>query len=131
MRIPYRDEIDAIFQGDRALGLKMAAGAAVAAFVVVVSLIRGTRDGRLEGMDLSPTAIAAIGAASGVVGAGLVLLLSLKDTVRRRLDDGQPVPWLLRVGFGMGRWSLFFWFVAVIFGAMFVTVVLATMSIRR
>ncbi|HWE36635.1 MAG TPA: hypothetical protein VG406_08715 [Isosphaeraceae bacterium] len=131
MRIPFRDEIDDIFRGDRALGLKMGAGAGVAAFVVVVSLVRGIRDGRLEGVELSETTIAVVGAISAVVGAGLVLLLSLKDAVRRRLDDGRPVHRLLRLGFGMGRWSLFFWFLTAFLVTMVVTVTLATMSIRR
>lgn len=104
MRLPFRNELDEVFRSDRPVWLKIAGCAAVAAFVVVVSILRSRRQGSL-GVDVSTGTIVAIGAASAALGAGVGLALALKDVVRRRLDRGGCVNPLLALVFGYGTRS--------------------------
>ena len=54
--------------------------------------------------------------ATTVVCIGAVLALSLKDVVKRRIYEGQPVSLLLRCYLASGLWSLGLWITTVILG---------------
>ena len=41
--------------------------------------------------------------------------LSLKDVVRRRIAEGRPVNFILRVYLGLGVWSILLWCATVLF----------------
>lgn len=101
MRLPFRNELDEVFRGDRPVWLKIAGCAAVAAFVVVATTLRNQRQGNL-GIELTTQTVVVLGLASAGVGAVVGLGLSLKDVVRRRLDRGARVNPLLALFFGTG-----------------------------
>jgi len=81
-------------------------GAAIATPVVVATVaLRGSRGGGVT-LPKDPSVIAAILCGCAVVGAFLGGLLSLKDVVQSRLEDGKPVAIPLKLAFGFGIWSL-------------------------
>lgn len=113
MGVPFRRELDDLFQSDHSILLKMG-GAGVATAVVVVGwVVKHSRDPKSH-FELSTPLMVGLALGSLVVGAVLALALSLKDVVRRRMERGKRVSPLLRLLFGGGRGSLVLWFVLAI-----------------
>lgn len=103
-----RPFIDDLFTGEGNTWLKILGCAAVTAVLVGERLFRAAvRDP--DGI-FTPGAIAAVLVGSAIVGGLIGLLLSLKDTVARRVAAGEPCHWLLRTLFGRGWVSLVIWF---------------------
>jgi hypothetical protein len=125
MRIPFRRELDDVFQSDRSIWLKMGGSSIVATFAAVTSILRSNRNPHLHTDSLAPLLIVAAGI-SAVAGALAALALSLKDVVQRRVARGEPVNSVLRLYFGMGAWSLVAWFPTVIIVTFFILI--ATLS---
>lgn len=110
-----------IFTSDRSVWMKMAGGAAATPLLLVVVLNKQRRRGGPAIDFTSPTTLAML-AGSVVVGAILGALLTAKDVVQRRLEEGQQVslPWTLL--FGKGLISLLcVWFPLVILVTFVVT----------
>jgi hypothetical protein len=110
MFFPFRRELDEAFSHDRSIWLKMAGCALVGILIAVYSLVR------LNQNELTPTTAAIVIAVTGFGGMVIGIFLSLKDVVTRRMENGEPVNWLLKVYFGLGGWSLLIWFVTIFGG---------------
>ena len=123
MRLPFHRELDDTFRGDHSLPAKMLGGALVASFVTVTAIIRGERQGTLHS-SLTTKGYVWLGVGAGVLGMGFVLILSFKDAVVRRLERGEPVAPLLRLYFGKGARSYLAWFVTILLGTFFGTILL-------
>jgi hypothetical protein len=119
--IPFSGELDDLFQQDRRIWLKVLGGG----FVGAIASLGGLR--RLPEKDLAPVVVACLVTVFTIGGAGAVLALSLKDIVRRRIDDGKPVNVVLRAYLAGGVWSLLLWFITVLVGTLIVT--LAVLSL--
>jgi hypothetical protein len=108
VRLPFRKEIDETFRSDRSAWIKMAAAALVADFALVL----GAWKMRAEDVSIDEflgSLNLGILAVTAVAGAGTALLLSMKDVIRRRMDRGDSVNFLLRLYLGMGVRSLVAW----------------------
>jgi hypothetical protein len=116
VRVPFSRELDELFQQDRRAWLKVLGGAFVGA-VLSWSMIR-----KQPIKDEGPFVVACMVILFALAGACAVLLLSLKDIVRRRVDDGKPVNLVLRAYLALGTWSLLLWFFTVLIGTLVVTV---------
>lgn len=114
MGVPFRRELDDLFQSDGSILLKMGGAGVATAAVVIAGAVKFSRDPKSH-IELSTPLIVGLALGSLVLGAVLALALSLKDVVRRRIDRGKSVSPLLRLFFGGGRGSLALWFVLAIF----------------
>jgi hypothetical protein len=108
MYIPFRKELDELFQTQPRVWLKMIAGAFVALAVGLGSL------GGLPPQERNPFKIGIFALSLVFVGMFGVLCLSLKDTVRRRIENGKPVSIVLRAYFASGILSLILWLISVV-----------------
>ncbi|MHC5539488.1 hypothetical protein ACYOEI_14820 [Singulisphaera rosea] len=120
-KVPFRREIEDLFASDKSIALKMIAGAFVGVVVTMGSLFKEPGRGGLTTATPVKVAIAIIAAA---VGAIVVLGLSLRDVVVRRVDQGKRVNFLLRAYFGQGNGCLMLalWFITVIVITLIVTI---------
>ena len=108
--VPFSRQINAIFESERSLLLKLVAGAFVG-FCVGASLARGWAANHLK---KTPVLVYfAIVAGAIVLAVGLVFVLHLKDAVRRRMAIAQPVHRVLRLLLASGWLSLLLWVVAL------------------
>ena len=119
MRIPFSREFDLVFRNDRGLIWKMIGAAAVTSIVVVWSWPR-TIEAKNWAPELTPTLVGILILGSSIVGAGLALVLSLKDTIEQMIERPNPI---LRFYFGMGLFSLFAWVPTVLFLGFLVTMI--------
>jgi hypothetical protein len=93
MRIPFGSFFDRLFQGDHTLGWKMLGGAAVTTFIVVVKVIGADRANGIP-FNRTPANLAWLGLNAAALGAGLVLVLSIRDDALRRKESGEPIGFL-------------------------------------
>lgn len=118
----FREELDAAFQEDRKLRWKLLAG-------VVVGLVLGIKltakfwfAPEEDQHGATPLVSACATGALAVLCVVLVLALSLKDIVKRRVCQQQPVSFLLRCYLAYGFLSLALWVVTAIGGTILATV---------
>jgi hypothetical protein len=109
MRVPFGGFFDRLFQSDHALGWKMLGGAAVMGFLAIVK-VAGAGPRQLP-FNRTPANFAWLGLNAAALGAGFVLVLSIRDDARRRQERGEPVGRLPR--FLAGRGCLWSFLVAV------------------
>ncbi len=121
MKVPFRRELEDLFASDHSIVFKLLGGAFVGG---LFSLRLALKDPKTGGLDLSTPAKITIVAISAFVGMLVVLLLSLRDVVVRRVEQGQRVNPLLRAYFGRGNGCLMvgLWFMTVIFVTLIVTI---------
>ena len=120
--VPFSRQINAVFESERSLLLKLVAGAFVG-FCVGASLARGWAANHLE---KTPVLVYfAIVAGAIVLAVGLVFVLHLKDAVRRRMARAQPVHRVLRLLLASGWLSLLLWVVATLAVSLFMAIALA------
>ena len=122
MRVPFGKELDEVFRGDRSIWLKVLGCGFVASALVVFMLLRersGATAGN-PGIQVSNSVLALIGVLSAVGGCVLGVLLSLKDVVGRRINEGRTVHPLLRLYFASRFKSLAMWIVTVLVAVMVV-----------
>ncbi len=120
--VPFSRQINAVFESERSLQLKIGAGAFVG-FCVGASLARGWAANHLE---KTPARVYfAIVAGAIVLAVGLVFVLHLKDAVRRRMASAQPVHRVLRLLLASGWLSLLLWVVATLAVSLFMAIALA------
>src|SRR5579883_544727 len=81
-KVPFRREIDDLFASDRSIVLKLLGGAFVGG---LVSLRAVLKDPKAGGPDSSTPVKVTIVSGAAVVGMLVVLLLSLRDVVVRRV----------------------------------------------
>ncbi len=119
-KVPFRREIDDLFASDRSIVLKLLGGAFVGG---LVSLRAVLKDPKAGGPDSSTPVKVTIVSGAAVVGMLVVLLLSLRDVVVRRVEKGQRVNPLLRAYFGRGNGCLMLalWFITIILATFIVT----------
>jgi hypothetical protein len=103
MKVPFHHEIEELFASDRSMALKLLAGAFVA---VVLSLKVVVKDPKDRSPEFSTPTKITILVGAAVVGMLVVLLLSLRDVVVRRVERGQRVNPLLLAYFGRGNGCL-------------------------
>jgi hypothetical protein len=112
MLFPFLDELNAAFREDRKLIWKLLGGAAVGlalAFEVCMP-----RPNDPQSLSLFARVFVVVGTVSASLFA--VLALSLRDVVKARISDGQPVNIVLRWYLGSGVLSLGLWIVTAILG---------------
>ena len=126
MWLPFSREFDDLFRKDRSIWFKMVGAAAATDLVVIIS---GALDAPRGQPDIRPEVIAAVLIVVGIAGAGVALVLSLKDIVERRDVAGQKVSWLLRILFLRGILSRILW-AASLFAISLLAVMLLFVIVR-
>ena len=96
-----------LFSGGASVWLKIAGAAIVAPAIVFGASRKMARQGNELFADL-PTTIGVL-AGTSVVGAFLGAALSMKDVVAKRIEDGKPVNWFLRLFFARGILTVLAW----------------------
>jgi len=120
--IPFRRELNDLFEKDDRQWLKVIGGAFVGGFVAFGAIRHGLPDH--EGA--TPLYVSVVTVATcAIVAAGAVLVLGLKDVVKRRLENGQPVNFILRAYLTSGLVSLAIWVLTVFGVAFFFILVMA------
>ncbi len=117
MFFPFRDEFDAAFREDRKLVWKLL-GAAVVGLCLGLKVWLGIANDKHGG------AVRCALLLGGAVAVSLVAVfaLSLSDTVKRRISEGQPVNAVLRYYLAHGALSLMLWVATVIVGTFLVLI---------
>ena len=116
MWVPFSRQINAVFESERSLLLKLVAGAFVG-FCVGASLACGWAANHLKNIPV--LVYFAIVAGAIVLAVGLVFVLHLKDAVRRRITSGKPVHRVLRLLLASGRLLLTIWVLFVFAASLF------------
>jgi hypothetical protein len=119
VKVPFQKKLDDLFQGDRTIWLKMGGGAFVGAFIGATVLERVSE--MPQGLKVTPVGVALSVTIGALFGAALVAMLALKDSTRRRIEQGQGVYPIFRLFFAAGAWSILFWGVAVTLITLIVT----------
>lgn len=96
-----------LFSGGASVWLKIAGAAIVAPLIVFGATRKMARQGN-DPFANTQTALAVL-AGSAVVGAFLGAALSMKDVVKKRIEDGKPVNWILKLFFARGIVTVFAW----------------------
>lgn len=124
VRLPFQRELADLFESDRSIVWKLLGGAVVG--VLVCARGFGRQPPGAGGLTVPVKIALACGFA--VVGVLVVLLLSFRDVVVRRVDAGKPVNPLLKAYFGRGNGCLMIglWCITVIFVTMIVTLLTAS-----
>jgi hypothetical protein len=112
-KLPFQRELSDLFTSDKSIVLKLLAGAVVGVLVAMRAAFKSTQAG---GGGLSMPLKVAILVVAAIVGMLVVLLLTLRDVVVRRVERGKPVNPLLRAYFGRGNGCLMvaLWSITVI-----------------
>ena len=112
-KVPFQREMNDLFASDKSIVLKLLGGAFVGGVFGLWVVLREAKGGKSAFPIPVKTAIV-VGAA--IVGMVVVLLLSLRDVVVRRVERGKTVNPLLRAYFGRGNGCLMvaLWFVTII-----------------
>ena len=132
-RVPFGKELDEVFRGDRSIWLKVLGCGFVASALVVSMLLRersGAAHGQ-SGLQVSNPVLAIVGVLSAIAGCILGVLLSLKDVVRLRIDQGRAVHPLLSLYFASRFKSLAMWIVTVLVAIMVVTFTITVANEHR
>jgi hypothetical protein len=109
VKIPFSRILDETFRSDHSLWIKMGCAGFVSAFCVLVTISKSAGADDLAKVIFRPFTVGIL-AFSIVAGAGLALMLSMKDVIVGRISRGEPVNPILRLYLGMGVWSLLAWF---------------------
>jgi hypothetical protein len=123
-QVPFQREIEDLFASDKSIVWKLLGGGFMGgAFAASMVLRKG------NGPQMAATARVVVFVGSIVVGMLVVLLLTLRDVVARRVDAGKPVNPILKAYFGRGNGCLmvFLWFCTVIVVTLIVTMATARM----
>jgi hypothetical protein len=125
-KIPFRSEIEDLFASDKSIIWKLLGGAFVGAALSMTVVLKGPQ-GKAPQMSMTARVIVLIGAT--VIGALVVLLLTLRDVVARRVDAGLKVNPLLKAYFGRGNGCLmvFLWFCTIVVATLIVTMATVNM----
>jgi hypothetical protein len=112
MKLPFQSELDDLFRSSRGIWLKVAGGAVAGAAVTAAVLLKKRRGAQeFDQFDITEKILVVVGA--GVIGAILAIVLSMKDVVERRIEQGKPVNFLLKLYFAF-RWvSIVVWFITI------------------
>jgi hypothetical protein len=123
-QVPFQREIADLFASDKSIVWKLLGGGFVGG-----ALGARVAFGKGNGPQMAETARVVVFAGSIVVGMFVVLLLTLRDVVARRVDAGKPVNPILKAYFGRGNGCLmvFLWFCTVIVVTLIVTMATARM----
>jgi hypothetical protein len=123
MKFPLQGELDDLFRSSRGILWKVAGGAVAGAAVTAAMLLKGRRGAQeLDQFNITEKILVIVGA--GVIGAILAIVLSMKDVVERRIEQGKPVNFLLKLYFAF-RWvSIAVWFVTIMVLVFAVTFIL-------
>lgn len=119
MKVPFSRELDEVFRSDRSVWLKILGCGFVSAFLVVGVAIRS--DLQVRGKPLATSTLITLGVLAAVAGCFLGLILSLRDTITRRTQEGRPVSRLARLYFVGGVECVFIWAFTLLFLAGLVT----------
>ena len=122
VKVPFHREIEDLFASDKSIALKLLGGAFVGG---LVSLRVALKDSAGGGPGLSTPMKVTIVVAAALIGMLVVLLLSFRDVVVRRVRaratcQSAPPRYF---GRGNGCLMLALWFVTVIFATFIVTMV--------
>jgi hypothetical protein len=112
MKFPLQSELDDLFRSSRGIWWKVAGGAVAGAVVTtVLSLKRRQGAQGFDQFSIAEKILVVVGA--GIIGAIMAIVLSLKDVVERRIEQGKPVNPILKLCFAF-RWvSIVVWFVTI------------------
>jgi len=112
--LPTFSEFDELFRSDKAIWLKMLGAAAVTGILAFGAVLKShQRHAAAERIGAAGEAIVIFGAMT--LASIVVLALSIKDIVRRRIDEGRKVNFVLRLLLGMRWLSLAIWCVTITF----------------
>jgi hypothetical protein len=117
-KVPFQRELEDLFSSDKSIILKLLGGAFVGAvFSLRVLFKKG------DGASLGNTARVVVFVGAAIIGALVVLLLTLRDVVARRVDAGKSVNPILKAYFGRGNGCLmvFLWFCTIIAATFIIT----------
>ncbi|MGD0900007.1 MAG: hypothetical protein ABR915_19405 [Thermoguttaceae bacterium] len=117
----FREELDDVFRRDAKLIWKLLAAAVVGLILGIKFTARFWFASEESRHGATPLASICITAAIIVVSVLAVLLLSLRDIVRERIREGQPVNFLLRCYLGSRLVSLGLWALTFIIAVLLVT----------
>jgi hypothetical protein len=106
MRFPFSRQINSTVESDRRLPVKLGAGALLGLIVGSTFALQWARD---HGQGTPLIAYAIIIAGFVLFSVSLVMVLSLKDVIRQRMVDGQPVSAPAQLLFLSGYLSLATW----------------------
>ncbi len=109
----FREELDSAFRADSKLRWKLLGAVAVG---VGIGLKAWSGPLPIDEKIKGPFGCLCCTGAITVVCIGAVLALSLKDVVKRRIYEGQPVSLLLRWYLASGLWSFGLWIATVMLG---------------
>lgn len=125
-KVPFQRELEDLFASDKSIVFKLLGGAFVGA---VLSLKVAFKGGQGGGASFGSTARVVILAGAAIVGALVVLLLTLRDVVAQRADAGKPVNPILKAYFGRGNGCLmlFLWGCTIIMVTFIVTMATVNM----
>jgi hypothetical protein len=123
---PFHNEIEDLFASDKSIVLKLLGGAFVGA-VLSLSVVLKRAKGNEASLGTTAKVITFVGAT--VIGAIVVLLLTLRDVVARRVDAGQQVNPILKAYFGRGNGCLmlFLWGCTIIVATLIFTMATVNM----
>lgn len=126
VKVPFRREIEDLFASDKSIVLKLLAGAFVGGLLSLRVVLKDLRGG---GTPLPASMKVPIVVGAALVGMLVVLLLSLRDVVVRRVERGKRVNPLLRAYFGRGNGCLMvaLWSVTVIIVTFIVTMLMVSL----
>ena len=108
---PFREELDALFRDDRKLLWKVFGAVLVGSCISVKWWSKFLGD-----QEVALTECLIVTAGTITVSVMAVLMLSLRDVVKRRIADGTPVSLCLRWYLAGGVWSLLLWIVTALAG---------------
>ncbi len=120
--LPFRRELEDLFVSDKSIVLKMLGGAFVSSLVAAREFFK-EKENAPSPLPMTTRVFFVVGA--GGIGAFVVLFLSLRDVVIRRVESGKRVHPILRAYMGKDRvWrTVALWFVTVIIVTFIVTLI--------
>ena len=125
-KVPFQSEIEDLFASDKSIIIKLLGGAFVGAVLSLRVVFKGAKG---NAATLSDTARVVVFIGAAVIGALVVLLLTLRDVVARRVERGKRVNPLLKAYFGRGNGCLmvFLWFCTIIVVTFIITMATVNM----
>jgi hypothetical protein len=117
--VPFQREIEDLFSSDKSIVWKLLGGGFVGGALAARMVL-----GKQNGPQMAATARWVVFVGSIIVGMLVVLLLTLRDVVARRVDAGKPVNPILKAYFGRGNGCLmvFLWFCTIVVATLIVTI---------
>ena len=123
-QVPFQREIEDLFSSDKSIVWKLLGGGFVGAALAAKMVL-----GKGNGPQLGMTARVVVFVGSIIVGMLVVLLLTLRDVVVRRVNAGKRVNPILKAYFGRGNGCLmlFLWGCTIIVAVFIITMATAGM----